>query len=51
MTHDWMLFGAIVTNIIITSAGFVRIIISYEHRFTKLETQIALIMEHWIKDR
>lgn len=37
--HDMALICGIFLNLLVTVFGFGRIIVQYEHRFTKLETE------------
>ena len=51
MTHDWITLSGIGVDIIVTLVGFVKIAINYEHRFTKLETEMMLILQTVLKDK
>ncbi len=42
--HDWTVLGGVFLNIIVTLGGFVKIAVSYEHRFTKIETELLFLM-------
>ena len=42
--HETVLFGGIILNIIITAGGFVRMAQNYEHRMTKLETEMRILL-------
>ena len=51
MTHDWITLTGIGVDIIVTLVGFVKIAVNYEHRFTKLETEMMLILQTILKDK
>ena len=42
--HDMIVMAAVLANLVISIGGFARIIVQYEHRFTKLETENQYIL-------
>ncbi len=42
--HDWLVLGGVCVNIIVSIGGFVKVAVSYEHRFTKIETELLFLM-------
>ena len=42
--HDMIVMAAVLANLVISVGGFARIIVQYEHRFTKLETENQYIL-------
>lgn len=44
---DWQhveLLGGIGINVLVSIVGFVKLAVNYEHRFTKLETEVMMLL-------
>jgi len=42
---SWLLLAGLVFNIMVSLVGFVKLSISYEHRFTRLETEMSILLK------
>lgn len=43
-TQNDLIFAGVLLDIIVTVFGFVKTFIQYEHRFTKLETEVSILI-------
>lgn len=51
MTTDMYMMAGLVVNILVSAGGFVKLSIGYEHRFTKLETEMNIILRKLVEDK
>jgi len=41
---SWILLAGLGFNIVVSLVGFVKLSVNYEHRFTRLETEMSILL-------